>query len=68
MIARIGGLRIGFCDFAISRHRTRSIPTVVEGFGICAKDRADLTPCELGEPKSRPFLDPGSSSYERLKR
>eukprot|EP00969_Alexandrium_andersonii_P333227 14727067-Alexandrium_andersonii.AAC.1 len=46
---RIGGLRIGACDFALSRLQTPSIPAFVGRVGICAKTtRRGMHPPRLG--------------------
>eukprot|EP00969_Alexandrium_andersonii_P309276 13667213-Alexandrium_andersonii.AAC.1 len=43
----IGGLRIGACDFAISRLLTPSALDFICRFGICARSGAERTRWEL---------------------
>eukprot|EP00969_Alexandrium_andersonii_P153318 6779685-Alexandrium_andersonii.AAC.1 len=47
---RIGGLRIGAFELAISRPRTPSRPVFAGRFGISTKNGAEHTPRELRGP------------------
>eukprot|EP00969_Alexandrium_andersonii_P033607 1469066-Alexandrium_andersonii.AAC.1 len=50
------------------RDRTRSIPGLVSGVGVCAGSGAERTPRKLRGPLLRLFLCPRSSRFERLMR